>query len=62
VAERGCNVQSSSAHPALQGCFTLLMGAPGSGKSTLLKALSGKLHHGSGSMRIMGDITYNGHM
>jgi ABC-type multidrug transport system ATPase subunit len=37
------------------------MGAPGSGKSTLLKALSGKLKHGSSSMRIKGDVTYNGH-
>ncbi len=44
----------------MQGRFTLLLGPPGSGKSTLLKALSGKL--GMGSLRVKGDVTYNGHM
>jgi len=41
------------------GRFTLLLGPPGSGKSTLLKALSGKLD--MGSLRVRGDITFNGH-
>lgn len=43
----------------MQGRFTLLLGPPGSGKSALLKALSNKLD--KGSLRIAGDITYNGH-
>lgn len=38
----------------------LLLGPPGSGKSTLLKALAGKLKDSS-SVRVSGDITYNGH-
>ncbi|KAH9288445.1 hypothetical protein KI387_032562 [Taxus chinensis] len=38
--------------------MALLLGPPGSGKSTLLQALSGNLDR---SLKVEGDITYNGH-
>ena len=36
-----------------------MLGPPGAGKSVLLQALSGRLGN-KGSMRIDGDITFNG--
>ena len=41
------------------GTTTLVLGPPGAGKSVLLQALSGRLGN-KGSMRIDGDITFNG--
>ncbi|KAK4275216.1 hypothetical protein QN277_018340 [Acacia crassicarpa] len=41
------------------GRMTLLLGPPASGKSTLLMALAGKL---SGSLKVNGEVSYNGHM
>ncbi|XP_061351458.1 pleiotropic drug resistance protein 3-like isoform X2 [Gastrolobium bilobum] len=41
------------------GRMTLLLGPPASGKTTLLLALAGKLSH---SLKVQGDISYNGHM
>ncbi|XVE82355.1 hypothetical protein DITRI_Ditri15bG0142000 [Diplodiscus trichospermus] len=40
------------------GRMTLLLGPPGCGKSTFLLSLSGKLSH---SLKIAGEITYNGY-
>ncbi|XP_027919830.1 pleiotropic drug resistance protein 3-like isoform X1 [Vigna unguiculata] len=39
--------------------MTLLLGPPASGKTTLLLALAGKLSH---SLKVQGDISYNGHI
>ena len=42
------------------GRTTLVLGPPGSGKSVLLQVLSGRLKHRPPTMRIEGDVTFNG--